>query len=222
MAPFYIEVTPDDRIFFDVRVQNAQLTGLRIKTQSYEPTDRVITDIRGFDPFNVGEWLTIVKYDNWKGPAVRDAMRPTPVAFSPLGMHVKEQWGFLDVYALLDKALQDIRDNWQKDYFNYGELTPPSEQRIEHMKRDLPFVMELAHYIVHDRTILEQLQPEQAIMPLPHPGLDDWVIEQNTFAMNRTEKVALRGRLSIEALGTHQIITHRPRVEGEDIISLKP
>jgi len=37
--------------------------------------------------------------------------------------------------------------------------------------------------------------------------------------MNRVEKIAIRGRLSIEDLGTQQIITHHPRAENEDIVS---
>jgi len=217
---FFIEITGDDRLSFEVRILNNQLSALRIKRQIYRRTDRVVTDIKGFDPFNVGEWMTLVKYENWKGEALKDALRPAPANFSPLGIHVKENWGFLDVYTLLDKTFEDLQQNWQKDYINYGGLPALPSNRVEHFQRDLPFVAELARYIVHDRSILEMLAHEQTIMPLPKVGLDDWLIEENTLAMNRTEKVALRGRLSIEQLGTHQMITHRPRAEGEDILSV--
>jgi hypothetical protein len=222
MPSFLIEITGDDRLSFELRILNNQLSALRVKRQIYQKTDRVITDIKGFDPFNVGEWMTLVKYDNWKGESIKDALRPAPATFSPLGIHVKENWGFLDVYHLLDKLFADLQQNWQKDYINYGGLPTLPPSRVEHFQRNLPFVSELAQYIIHDRSILELLKPEQSIMPLPKQGLDDWLIEENTNAMNRTEKVALRGRLSIETLGTHQIITHRPRSEGEDIISLSP
>jgi hypothetical protein len=220
MKLFYIEITGEDRLSFEVRIQNNQLTGLRIKRQAYQRTDRVVTDIKGFEPFNTGEWLTLVKYDNWKGETVKDALRPTPAAFSPLGIHVKENWGYLDAYRLLDKMLEDLQRNWQNDYLNYGTLPALAPSRIEHFQRNLPFASELARYIINDRTVLEQLDPELAMMPLPRVGLDDWLIEENTTAMSRVEKLALRGRLSIEMLGTHQIITHRPRAEGENVAQL--
>lgn len=219
MVLFHIEITGDDRLSFQIRVQNNQPSAIRIKRQIYQRTDRVITDIKGFEPFNIGNWMTIVKYDNWKGQAVKDALRPTPATFSsPLGMHVKEDWGFLDLYLLLDKTFEDLKDNWQKDYVNYGGLPPLPPSRVEHFIRNLPFVAELAKYIVHDRSIFSQLKEEQSITPMPKTGLDDWVIEVNTEAMSRVEKLALRGRLSIEQLGTHEIITHRPRLDGENII----
>lgn len=221
MPVFFIEITGDDRLSFEIRLLNNQLSALRIKRQIYQRTDRVITDIKGFDPFNVGEWMTLVKYDNWKGEAIKDALRPAPANFSPLGIHVKENWGFLDVYSLLDKTFEDLAQHWQKDYINYGTLPVLSPSRIQHFQRDFPFVTELARYIIHDRSILDMLRDEQAIMPMPKQGLDDWLIEENTNAMNRTEKVALRGRLSIEQMGTHQIITHHPRAEGEDVISVQ-
>lgn len=218
MPLFFIEITGDDRLAIESRIQNNQLIALRIKRQVYQRTDRVITDIKGFEPFNTGEWMTLVKYDNWKGEAIKDALRPTPASFSPLGIHVKENWGFLDPFALLEKTFEDLRNNWQKDYINYGTLPALPPTRIEHFSRNLPFVADLARYIVHDRTILERLGQDQAIMPMPQPGQDDWLIEENATAMNRIEKIALRGRLSIEALGTRQIITHRPRAEGEDTL----
>ena len=215
---FYLEITGEDRLAIETRVQNNQLIALRVKRQIYQRTDRVVTDIKGFEPFNTGEWMTLVKYDNWKGEAVKDALRPTPAAFSPLGIHVKENWGFLDPFVLLDKVFEDLKVNWQKDYINYGTLPPMEAGRIEHFNRNLPFAADLAQYVVHDRTILERLAPDQAIMPMPQPGQDDGLIEENAVAMNRIEKLALRGRLSIEQLGTRQIITHLPRVEGEDIL----
>lgn len=218
MPVFYIEITGDDRLAIESRLQNNQLIALRLKRQIYQRTDRVITDIKGFEPFNTGEWMTLVKYDNWKGEAIKDALRPTPAAFSPLGIHVKENWGFLDPFVLLDKVFEDLNTNWQNDYVNYGTLPPMEANRVEHFKRNLPFAADLARYIVHDRTIMERIAPEQALMPMPQPGQDDWLIEENAVAMNRIEKLALRGRLSIEQLGTRQIITHRPRAEGEDTL----
>lgn len=222
MPVFQIEITGEDRITIENRIQNNQLIALRIKRQIYQRTDRVITDIKGFEPFNTGEWMTLVKYDNWKGEAIKDALRPTPASFSPLGIHVKENWGFLDPFTLLDKVFEDLKANWQKDYVNYGTLPALAQERIEHFNRNLPFVADLARYILHDRTILEQLANEQAIMPMPQPGQDDWLIDENAKAMNRIEKLALRGRLSIEHLGTRQIITHKPRAEGEDVVSMNP
>lgn len=219
MTLFYLEITGDDRISIMPRIQNNQLSAFRIKRQIYQRTDRVITDIKGFEPFNVGEWLTLVKYDNWKGEAVKDALRPTPASFSPLGIHVKENWGYLDPFALLDKVFMDLKEHWQKDYINYSGLPDMSATRIDHFQRNLPFVADLARYIVHDRTIMDQLREEQGLMPMPQPGQDDWLIEENATAMNRVEKIALRGRMSIEELGTQQIITHHPRIDNEDIVS---
>lgn len=218
MPVFFVEITGEDRLSIESRIQNNQLNALRIKRQIYQRTDRVITDIKGFEPFTTGEWLTLVKYDNWKGEAVKDALRPTPASFSPLGIHVKENWGFLDPFALLDRTFEDLKQNWQKDYINYGTLPALAPTRIEHFQRNLLFAADLARYIVHDRSILEKLSPDQAIMPMPQPGQDDWLIEENANAMNRIEKLALRGRLSVETLGTRQIITHRPRMDGEDIV----
>ena len=197
MPNFSLEITGDDRLLITTRIQNNQLNGLRIKRQIYQRTDRVVTDIKGFEPFNLGEWITLVKYENWKGEAFKDALRPTPASYSPLGIHVKENWGYLDPYALLDKVFEDLKAHWQKDYINYGTLPDMSATRIQHFERNLVFASDLAHYIVHDRTILEQLNEDQAIMPLPQPGQDDWLIEENTNAMNRVEKLALRGRLKI-------------------------
>lgn len=219
MPIFFVEITGDDRLSVETRLQGNQLNALRIKRQIYQRTDRVITDIKGFEPFNTGEWLTLVKYDNWKGEAIKDALRPTPASFSPLGIHVKENWGFLDPYALLDKVLSDLKVNWQKDYINYGGLPALPEERIQHFERNLVFVSDLLTYIIHDRTILERLKPEQGIMPMPPAGQDDWIIDMNTQAMTRVEKLALRGRLNVEDLGTRQIITHRPRAADEDIVS---
>lgn len=220
MPVFHIEITGEDRLAIETRIQNNQLIALRIKRQIYQRTDRVITDVKGFEPFNTGEWMTLVKYDNWKGEAIKDALRPTPASFSPLGIHVKENWGFLDPFTLLDKMFEDLRSNWQKDYINYGTLPALAPDRVEHFNRNLVFVADLARYVLHDRTILEQLGNEQAIMPMPMPGQDDWLIDENAKAMNRIEKLALRGRLSIEHLGTRQIITHRPRAEGENIVNM--
>ncbi|HEY9842850.1 MAG: hypothetical protein ACAI44_39935 [Candidatus Sericytochromatia bacterium] len=222
MPVFYVEITGEDRLAIETRIQNNQLIAVRCKRQIYQRTDRVVTDIKGFEPFNTGEWMTLVKYDNWKGEAIKDALRPTPASFSPLGIHVKENWGFLDPFTLLDKIFEDLKQNWQKDYITYGTLPPLAENRSEHFRRNLPFVADLTRYILHDRTILEQLAPEQAIMPMPRPGQDDWLIEENAQAMNRIEKLALRGRLSVENLGTREIITHRPRSEGEDIVKTTP
>ncbi len=222
MPLFYVEITGEDRLAIESRIQNNQLIALRIKRQIYQRTDRVITDIKGFEPFNVGEWLTLVKYDNWKGEAIKDALRPTPASFSPLGIHVKENWGFLDPFALLDKVFEDLKVNWEKDYINYGTLPQLPPTRVEHFQRNLVFVSDLVRYVIHDRSILEKLAQDQAIMPLPQPGQDDWLIEENATAMNRIEKIALRGRLSIEMLGTRQIITHRPRAEGEDTMKATP
>ncbi len=219
MALFFVEITGEDRIAINTRIQNNQLSAIRVKRQIYQRSDRVVTDIKGFEPFNTGEWLTLVKYDNWKGEAVKDSLRPTPASFSPLGIHVKENWGFLDVFTLLDKMFADLKEKWETDYINYGGLPEMEEQRKEHFQRNLPFVARLVGYVLNDFTILEQLRFEQAIMPMPQPGQDDWLIEVNAEAMNRVEKVALRGRLSIENLGTEQIITHHPRAEGEDIVS---
>ncbi len=219
MPLFYLEITGDDRLSIMPRIQNNQLSAFRIKRQVYQRTDRVVTDIKGFEPFNIGEWLTLVKYDNWKGEAVKDSLRPTPASFSPLGIHVKENWGYLDPFALLDKVFLDLKSHWQKDYINYGGLPEMSATRIDHFERNLSFVADLARYIVHDRTIMDQLREEQALMPMPQPGQDDWLIEENATVMNRVEKIALRGRLSIEDLGTQQIITHHPRADNEDIVS---
>lgn len=218
MAVIYLDITGDDRLALEARIQGNQLNALRLKRQIYQRTSRVVTDIKGFEPFNTGEWMTLVKYDNWRGEAVKDALRPTPASFSPLGIHVKEQWGYLDPFALLERVFEDLKSHWQKDYINYGTLPGMAPSRIQHFERNLPFVADLARYMVHDRTILDQVRPDSSVMPLPLPGQDDWLIEENTTAMNRTEKVALRGRLSIEKLGTRQIITHRPRIEGEDIV----
>ncbi len=219
MSVFFVEITGDDRLAITTRIQNNQLIAIRVKRQVYQRSDRVVTDIKGFEPFNVGEWLTLVKYDNWKGEAIKDSLRPTPASFSPLGIHVKENWGFLDAYSLLDKIFEDLKEKWEVDYINYGGLPTMEAKRMDHFQRNLPFVSRLVAYVLNDRTILDQLREEQAIMPMPQPGQDDWLIEVNAEAMNRVEKVALRGRLSIENLGTEQIITHHPRVEGEDIVS---
>lgn len=219
MSIFYVEITAEDRLSIQSRIQNNQLNALRIKRQVYERSDRVVTDAKGFEPFNVGNWTTLVKYENWKGTAFKDALRPTPATFSPIGIHVKEEWGVLDPYALVDKTFEDLKAHWQTDYINYGTLPPLAPSRIEHFERNLSFVRELVQYIMHDRTIFEQIEEERSIMPLPKAGQDDWLIEENTNAMNRVEKLALRGRLSVEDLGNLQIITHRPRQKGEDIVS---
>ena len=218
MKTFSIEFTDIDRLAFQVRIQNNQLTGLRVTYQVYKRTDRVVYDMKGFEPFNVGDWTTIVKYDNFKGEAHRDAMRLTPVTHSPFGLHMKESWGYLDVYQMLEKVLEDVKKNWQQDHGNYGKNLPAlAEERTELARRNFPFTEELSRYILHDRTLLEQIDEGLGMMPMPKAGLDDWVIEQNTFAMNRIEKLALRGKLSIEQLGRLEIVTHRPRAEGENI-----
>ena len=106
--PFYVEFTGDDRIKFESKTAGNKIKGLRIKYQTSIKTAKVNYSIVGVEPFFEYEWVTVVKYDNLKGEAIKDLMRPTPVAFSPHGLHIKESWGMLDNSAFLEKVMSDI------------------------------------------------------------------------------------------------------------------
>lgn len=218
-APFYIEFTGDDRIRFEPKVKNNQLQGLRIKYQTSRKTSKVNYSVTGFEPFFEYEWLTIVKYENLKGTATKDLMRPTPVTFSPHGLHVKESWGSLDNKTFILKFLEDMK-YWSENRTKYGENLPVvNSERKEIADKNLLRISKFVKFLFDEnntesRMSYSLIYPNQTLVPIPEAGEDDWMLEQNSIALNRIEKRATKGDPDIVNIGPFKVLTYQ--TSGEE------
>ncbi|GIW21842.1 MAG: hypothetical protein KatS3mg068_0849 [Candidatus Sericytochromatia bacterium] len=213
-APFYIEFTADDRIKFEPKVKNNQLQGLRIKYQTARKTDKVNYSVKGFEPFFEYEWLTVVKYENLKGMATKDLMRPTPVTFSPHGLHVKESWGNLNNKDFIKKFLDDMK-YWEENRTKYGEnLLPVTSERREIANKNLVRTSKFVTFIFDENNVQSKMAnnliyPNQTLVPIPEPEEDDWLLEQNSIAFNRIDKRAHKGDPDIISIGPFKVLTYQ-------------
>ncbi|MFN8674130.1 MAG: hypothetical protein U0457_18870 [Candidatus Sericytochromatia bacterium] len=212
--PFYIEFTGDDRIKFEPKMSGNRMKGLRIKFQSAIKTQKVNYSVVGVEPFFEYEWLTVVKYDNLKGEAIKDLMKPTPVSFSPHGLHIKESWGVLDNKTFIEKTIQDLKKNWVELKIKYDDKLPPteSEKKVTGDKNLLRTEV-LVRFLFSEtpNAVLEQnkIYPNQTVIPVPNPEEDDWLLEQNSVAANRIEKRAHMGDPDMISLGDIKVLTYQ-------------
>lgn len=211
--PFYIEFTGDDRIRFEPKVSNNRIRGLRIKYQTSIKTTKVNYSTVGVEPFFEYEWVNIVKYDNLKGEAIKDLTRPTPVSFSPHGLHIKESWGELNNQAFVEKTINDIK-SWVdlriKYDSNLAEIS--SERKVigdKNILRSIPTIRFLFHENTNSTEALNKIYTNQVLIPIPNPEEDDWILEQNSIAANRIEKRAHMGDPDIITISNVRFLTYQ-------------
>lgn len=211
---FYVEFTGEDRIRFEPKLINGTMRGLRIKYQVAKKLDKVNYSMTGFDPFFEYEWNTIVKYENLKGEALKDLMRPTPVTFSPHGLHVKENWGILDDTPFIHKVMVDMK-RWQENRIKYDSaLAVKNEEMKEIGTTNMIRVIELINYIFDFSNpgsieSFNRIYSGQSLIPIPNPGEDEWMLEQNSIAAHRVEKIAHRGEPDILNYGKYRVLTYQ-------------
>lgn len=217
---FYIEFTGDDRIKFEPKIVSGEIKGYRIKYQVGKKTEKVNYSVAGFEPFFNYEWLTVVKYENLKGEAIKDFMRPTPVTFSPHGLHVKESWGVIDNHQFLAKVMLDMK-NWVETRTKYDVAfsnvsDAHKEIGADNMQRVVQMVNFLFNTSSEDSIIaLNSIYPGQTLIPIPRPEENDWILEQNSIAANRIEKRAFRGDPDIVIYGNFRVLTYQK--SGEEV-----
>jgi len=218
ISSFFVDFTADDRIKIEPRFKGNVLSKLRIKYQTAIKTDKVTYTFKGIEPFFEYEWLTVVKYDNFKGEALKDLMKPTPVTFSPLGIHVKENWGRIDSIQLLNKVMQELKTIWTDLRVKYDSALSPIDKDREYIaKGNLNKIHELLLYLLSGKpeamNSLDSLYEEQILIYMPRPEEDDFLLEQNSIGANRIERMAYRGHPLEIKLGNFKIITYQNPLE---------
>lgn len=218
---FYVEFTYEDRIKIETKTTSTgQLKGLRIKYQTAKKTAKVNYSTVGFDPFFEYDWLTIVKYENLKGEAIRDFMKPTPVTFSPHGLHLKESWGVISTEEFVAKILNDMKE-WSETRKKYDDsLSPIENDRKVMSERNLVRVSNFIKYILSFKdadaiNAYNNIYNNQTLIPIPMPEEDDWLLEQNSISANRIEKRAHRGDPDIVSYGRYRVLTYQRSGEEE-------
>lgn len=212
MKNFNLEFTANDRITFEVKMVDTTITGLRVKYEGYQKTGKVVTDIKGFEPFPEGEWVTIIRYDNFKGDALKDIQKPTPVTFSPFGFHMKDNWGRLDTLTFFNKIEKSVKTEWLSSRNNYGaNLVSPPDEIVVIANKNIPRCFNLAKYFLENLEILLKVRENQTFIPVPKEGEDEYLLEQNSLFANRLDKKALRGDVNLIEIGQHRVLTYVPR-----------
>jgi hypothetical protein len=219
---FFLEFTAEDRIKFEPKIINGDFKGLRAKYQSAKKLDKVNYSVVGFDPFFEYEWLTVVKYDNMKGDAVKDLLRPTPVTFSPLGLHVKESWGRLDNRQFVARIMEDLK-GWVDLRIKANEtLAPVDTDRNTIGERNLVRAAKLVNFLFDFQNpesieAFNKIYEGQTLIPIPEPEEDDWILEENSVGANRIEKRAHRGDPDILSYGPFKVLSYqRSGEESQD------
>lgn len=191
-----LEFTGDDRLMIELRPD-----GIRLRYDTYRPSKKVNYAVQGYDPFFEGEWLLIVRFDNLKGKAFREIVRPTAITQSPFGLRVKDDWGQLTSEALLEKTVTDLKTHWDAWRLNYDESLPPvSQERKLVAERNLTLAFPLLQSWIQT--------PWQGEAWVPAPSTDAWLLEQNSNAMNRIDKKAVRGEVVLGERDGLQLLTH--------------
>lgn len=191
-----LEFTADDRLLLELRPP-----GIRLRYDTYRASKKVNYNVQGYDPFFEGEWLSIVRYDNLRGTALREIIRPTTITQSPFGLRVKDDWGPMGSDALLEKAVLDIREHWDAWRLNYDSSLPAVlMDRKTVAQRNLDLALPLL------KSWLKA--PWQGEPWVPAPGQDAWLLEQNSNAMNRIDKKAVRGEVVVGEREGLQLLTH--------------
>ncbi|MBC7474002.1 MAG: hypothetical protein H7263_06890 [Candidatus Sericytochromatia bacterium] len=220
ISHFYIEFTGDDRLRIEPKMINNQLKSFRIKYQAAKKTDKVNYSVEGFEPFFEYEWLTIVKYDNLKGESIKDFMRPTPVTFSPHGLHVKESWGMIDNMQFLNNVMIDMK-YWVETRTKYDLVMGNiSDQQKEVGNNNMLRTVKLVNFLFNFSSIesvnaFNNIYTGQTLIPIPLPEEDDWTLEQNSIAANRIEKRAIKGDPDILVYGAFRALSYQR--SGEEI-----
>lgn len=211
---FYIEFTAEDRIRFEPKLIGGNMKGLRIKYQVAKKLEKVNYSMTGFDPFFEYEWNTIVKYENLKGEALKDLMRPTAVTYSPHGLHVKESWGMIDDNQFINKVMLDMK-NWVENRSKYdsalGIVSDESKEiGANNMMRVVRFVNFLFNFS-NPQSVesFNRIYNGQSLIPIPNPEEDEWMLEQNSISAHRIEKMAHRGDPDILTYGPFRVLTYQ-------------
>lgn len=216
---FYIEFTPEDRIRFEPKLNNGTMRGLRIKYQVAKKTDKVNYSTTGFEPFFEYDWLTVVKYENLKGEAIKDLLRPTLVTLSPHGLHLKESWGVLDDQSFINKVLADLK-GWVEHRSKYDSaLGNVSDDYKEIGSSNMVRVIKLVNFLFNFSNPesvenFNRIYKGQSLIPIPMPEEDEWILEQNSISAHRIEKMAHRGDPDILTYGSTRVLTYQR--SGED------
>ena len=212
MKTFYLEFTANDRLSCEVRMTDLRITGLKIIYQAFQKTGKVVTDVKGFDPFPHGEWINIIRYDNLKGDAIKDIQKPTPVSFSPFGFHMKDNWGRLETFPFLSKIEQSFKGEWLSSRNNYGaNITPPPDEVVPLAEKNIVKCFEVGAYLIQNTDFLNKINDGQTFIPIPKEGEDEFLLEQNSLFANRIDKKALRGDIMIMEIGNYRVLTYVPR-----------
>ncbi|MBC7542616.1 MAG: hypothetical protein H7338_07795 [Candidatus Sericytochromatia bacterium] len=200
----HAEFTADDRITLEISGR-----GMIIRYESFRQLGKVNYSVKGYEPFFEGEWLPIARFDNRKGTAQREVVRPTPMAYSALGLHFKDQWGTLTPVELFEKALEDIAENWETYRSNYdGALPAVSEDKRKQAAFNIKLLRPTLLLLVTDENTRKIMTEGMSFTPMPREN--DWLLEQNTLAISKIYKKALRGELTFRQIGDHRLITHAP------------
>jgi hypothetical protein len=206
----HAEFTGDDRITLDVGSR-----GIIIRYETYRQLGKVNYSVKGYEPFFEGEWLPIARYDTRKGYAQREVVRPT-LAYSALGLSFKENWGDLKAEELFEKAITEIAAHWEGFRSNYDSALPVvTDERRKAADENLKLLHPALLLLIRDENARKGI-PE-GMNFTPSPKHNDWLLEQNTLAMARIAKKAIRGELTFRMIGDLRIITHDPHpVEAAD------
>ncbi len=209
---FYVEFTAEDRLRFEPKLIGGKMRGIRVKYQVAKKLEKVNYSMTGYDPFFEYEWNTIVKYENIKGEALKDLLRPTLVNYSPHGLHVKESWGVLDDNQFITKVMLDVK-NWKENRIKYdSNLAIKNDETIEIGTKNIIRVTEFVNYIFNFSSpdsveSFNKIYAGQSLIPIPDPGEDEWMLEQNSISAHRVEKVAHRGDPDILSYGKFKTLT---------------
>lgn len=199
----HAEFTADDRVSLEIGAR-----GIIIRYETYRQLGKVNYSVKGYEPFFEGEWLPIARYDNRKGYAQREVVRPM-LTYSAIGLQFKDNWGNLSALDLFDKALNDIADHWQGYRSNYDDKLPPVDgDKEKQAKLNLALLKPILADFVADAASRTQVTMGQSIIPMPKDN--DWLLEANSKAIGRIDKKALRGELRPQLVGPHRVLTHEP------------
>lgn len=199
----HAEFTTDDRVSLEIGAR-----GLILRYETYRQLERVNYSVKGYEPFFEGEWLPIARYDNRKGYAQREVVRPM-MTYSAIGLQFKDNWGNLTAAELFDKALTDIADHWEGYRRNYDDKLPAvDEAKAKQAQLNLALIGPILALFVADEASRSQVTVGQSIIPMPKDN--DWLLEANSKAIGRIDKKALRGELRPQLIGSFRVLTHEP------------
>ena len=106
---FHVEITADDRMAYELHIENRQLKGTRLRYEAFFKTQKVNVQDSRFEPYFMGQWHVLVRYDGTKTPTYKVVIHP---AQGRLGVQVREELGNYSPLGLLQSAKKDMLINW--------------------------------------------------------------------------------------------------------------